>query len=232
MLKQFTGGLIRENPVFVLLMGLCPALAVSTRFINGLGMGAAVLFVLLGSNISISLLRNFLPEKLRILSSIIIIAGFSTVINLLMRAFTPELAEQLGIFLPLVAVNCIILGRAESVARKNGVVASLLDALGMGLGFLLALCFIALIRETLGTGTLTLLPAPVLEDGVIEIPGIKDAPVALLVAPAGALIVIGVLKGLFNAFGAIKKRIISDAQGVMNIIKGHEKNEKRKDNVE
>ncbi len=216
MLKTFTRGLFKENPTFIIMLGLCPTLAVSTQVNYALGMGAAVIFVLLGSNIVVSLLKNFIPDKVRIPAYIVVIAAFVTIINLLMRAFTPALAESLGVFLPLVVVNCIIIGRAEAFASKNRVGASVLDALGMSLGFTLALCLIAFIRETLGSGTITLLPLPVpgLEDGVLEIPGLVDAPVAVLAAPAGALLVIGLLKGLFNAAGSIKRRMASDWRAV------------------
>jgi electron transport complex protein RnfE len=232
MLKDFTKGLFKENPTFIIMLGLCPTLAVSTQFINALGMGAAVIFVLLGSNIVVSLLKNFIPDKVRIPAYIIVIAAFVTIINLLMQAFTPVLAENLGVFLPLVVVNCIIIGRAEAFASKNGVTASVLDALGMGIGFTLALCLIALVRESIGSGTLTLVPLPIpgLEDGVLEIPGLVNAPAAVLVAPAGALLVIGLLKGLFNASGSIKKRVLTDLHAFAKLIvrRSRDKAEKEK----
>jgi len=220
MLKDFTKGIFKENPTFISMLGLCPTLAVSNQLINALGMGAAVIFVLTGSNIVVSLLKNFIPEKVRIPSYIIVIAAFVTVINLLMQAFTPELAKNLGVFLPLVVVNCIIIGRAEAFASKNKVGASILDALGMSLGFTLALCLIAFVRESLGAGTLTLVPLPIpgLEDGVLEIPGLSEAPAAVLAAPAGALLVIGLLKGLFNAAPAIRKRILTDGRALLALV--------------
>ncbi len=222
MLKDFTRGIFKENPTFIIMLGLCPTLAVSNQFINALGMGAAVTFVLLGSNIVVSLLKNFIPDKVRIPAFIIVIAAFVTIINLLMQAFTPALAKNLGVFLPLVVVNCIIIGRAEAFASKNAVGPSVLDALGMSLGFTLALCLIAFIRETLGAGTLTLVPLPIpgLEDGILEIPGLSQAPVAVLAAPAGALLVIGFLKGLFNAAGSIRRRVSSDIRALASLLSG------------
>ena len=146
-------GLIKENPVFVLLLGACPSLAVTTMAINGLGMGVSTLMVLLCSNITIALLKNFIPDKVRIPAFIVLIAGFVTIVGLLVKAYAPDLDQALGIFLPLIVVNCIILGRAEMFASRNGVVDSALDAIGMGLGFTLALFTIGSIRELLGSGT-------------------------------------------------------------------------------
>ena len=157
MLKEFSKGLIKENPVFVLALGLCPALGVTSKVVNALGMGAGALFVLLGSNIFVSLLKNFIPEKVRIPSYIVIIASFVTIVEMVMEAFIPSLYEALGVFVPLIVVNCVILGRAEAFANKNTVGSSILDALGMGIGFTLALVVIALVREVLGAGTITLI---------------------------------------------------------------------------
>jgi len=196
-LKEFTKGLIKENPVFIIVLGLCPALGVSTKVINSIGMGAGVIFVLLGSNIFVSLLKNFIPEKVRIPSYIVIIASFVTIVQMVMEAFVPSLYDSLGVFVPLIVVNCIILGRAEAFANKNTVKSSILDALGMGLGFTLALLLISLVREVLGAGTITLFPMGSFS-GVIKIPGLVDSPVRVFGLAAGALLVMGFLKALFN----------------------------------
>ena len=152
-LKTFTNGIIKENPVLVLVLGTCPAIATSTTVLNALGMGLAATFVLLGSNIVISLLRKIIPNKVRIPCFIVVIAGFVSVVQLLLQAYAKDLYNSLGIFLPLIVVNCIILGRAEMFASKNSVLDSALDGLGMGIGFTLALFCMATIREILGSGT-------------------------------------------------------------------------------
>lgn len=152
-LSILTKGIIKENPVLVLILGTCPTLAVTTMASNGIGMGLAATFVLVCSNIVISLLKNVIPDKVRIPCYIVIIAGFVTLLSSLMEAFVPDLYSSLGLFLQLIVVNCIILGRAEMFASKNGVLASALDGLGMGLGFTLALVIIGSIREILGSGT-------------------------------------------------------------------------------
>ncbi|MBN1525582.1 MAG: electron transport complex subunit E [Spirochaetales bacterium] len=200
-IKEFTKGLFRENPTFVIMLGLCPTLAVSNQVVNAIGMSAAVLFVLLGSNIIISLLKNFIPDKVRIPSYIIVIASFVTIVDLVMQAFIPPLSESLGVFVPLIVVNCIILGRAEGFANRHPVSSSILDALGMGLGFAMGLTLIALFREILGAGMITLFPLPfdfIDEKGQIFIPALRDAPAGVFIAPAGALLVIGLLKAFFN----------------------------------
>jgi electron transport complex protein RnfE len=147
----FTKGLIRENAVFVMLLGLCPVLGTTTSAINGLGMGVATLFVLVLSNMAVSMVKSFIPSKVRIPAYIVIIASFVTMIQLLMQAYTPGLYEALGIFIPLIVVNCLILGRAEAFASKNSLFDSLLDGLGMGLGFTLALTMLGAVREILGS---------------------------------------------------------------------------------
>lgn len=151
-LKNFTKGLLKENPVFVLLLGMCPTLGVSTTAINGMGMGLATTFVLTMANVVVSLVKNGIPDKVRIPSYIVIIASFVTVVELTMQAFLPALFESLGLFIPLIVVNCIVLGRAEAFASKNNVVSSAIDGLGMGLGFTLALTILGAIREFLGSG--------------------------------------------------------------------------------
>lgn len=152
-LKEFTKGIIKENPVLVTLLGMCPTLAITTLAEKGVGMGLATTFVLLGSNIVISLLKNVIPKSVRLPSYIVIIAGFVTLIEFLMKGYLPELYDSLGIFLSLITVNCIILGRAEVFASKNNVVKSILDALGMGIGFTFALFLMGSIREIFGAGT-------------------------------------------------------------------------------
>jgi Na+-translocating ferredoxin:NAD+ oxidoreductase subunit E len=217
MWKEFTKGIRRENPVFVLLLGLCPVMALSQRFVNALVMGAVVLIVLPFSGIVISLCRNIIPEKVRPLFRLFVVSVFVTMLSLLLQTFTPSLADRLGIFLPLVAVNCLIIARGGEYAGTHGVFPTIFDSLGMGAGFTLAFCLIALLRETLGSGSITLWPMniPGLEDGILEIPGLAAAPVAALAAPAGALIVFGLLKGLFNAGGSIRKRIVADARAFL-----------------
>ncbi len=153
-IKYLTAGIIKENPVLVLILGTCPALATTTSAINGAGMGLAATMVLLGSNIVISILRNAIPNKVRIPCFIVIIAGFVTIVQMLLQAFVPSLYDALGIFLPLIVVNCIILGRAEAFASKNTVFDSILDAIGMGIGFTVALVIFGIVRELIGYGTL------------------------------------------------------------------------------
>ncbi len=200
MIKEFTKGLFKENPIFVIVLGLCPALGVSTKVVNAIGMGAGVIFVLLGSNIFVSLLKDFIPDKVRIPSYIVIIASFVTVVQMVMEAFTPALYNSLGVFVPLIVVNCIILGRAEAFANKNNVRDSVMDALGMGTGFTLGLLLISLIREVLGSGTITLFPVGSFS-GVITIPVLSDNPIRVFGLAAGALLVIGFLKAFFNWMG-------------------------------
>lgn len=153
-MKNFTKGFIKENPVFVLLLGLCPTLGVTTSAINGLGMGLATTFVLIGSNVVVSLIKSLIPDKVRIPAFIVIIASFVTIVELVMQAYLPALFEQLGLFIPLIVVNCIVLGRAEAFASKNSVGSSAIDGLGMGLGFAFALTLLGGVRELLGSGAL------------------------------------------------------------------------------
>lgn len=187
-LDTFTNGIVKENPVLRLVIGTCPTLAVTTAAINGLGMGAAATFVLLGSNITISLLRNVIPDKVRIPAYITIIAGFVTVLQMLCKAYFPSINDALGIYLPLIVVNCIILGRAEMFARKNNVGASILDALGMGIGFTAALLLMGMIRELIGAGTLF---------GIQILPSSMPT-MTLLILPPGGFFVFGVLIALSN----------------------------------
>ena len=193
--KVFLNGVITENPTFRLVLGTCPTLAVTTSAINGLGMGAAATFVLLGSNIVISALRKIIPDKVRIPAFIVVICMFVTIIQLVMQAFLPSLYESLGIFLPLIVVNCIILGRAEAFASKNPVVASAFDGLGMGVGFTLALTLIGCIRELLGNGSVF----------GISLLGTSYQPMLLMILPAGGFLVFGLLLGIINALTNRKK---------------------------
>ena len=186
--KNFTKGFIKENPVFVLLLGMCPTLGVTSSAINGLGMGLATAFVLVMSNIVIALIKNFIPDKVRIPSFIVVIASFVTIVQMVLQAYLPALYAQLGIFIPLIVVNCIILGRAEAFASKNGVWSSILDGLGMGLGFSLALTILGAIREMLGAGAIF---------GHKFIPANADGILLFILAP-GAFIVLGYLIAIVN----------------------------------
>ncbi|MDD6644485.1 MAG: electron transport complex subunit E [Oscillospiraceae bacterium] len=181
-------GIIKENPVLVLVLGTCPTLAVTTNVMSALGMGAAATIVLLCSNVVISALRNIIPDKVRIPCYIVLIAGFVTMVQMLVKAFAPALDEALGIFLPLIVVNCIILGRAEMFANKNKVIDSAIDAVGMGAGFTLALFLMATIREVLGNGTWLGISIPILAENNISI---------MTMAPGGFL-VFGILIAIVN----------------------------------
>ena len=203
MIREFTKGLFRENPIFIIVLGLCPALGVSTKVVNALGMGAGVIFVLLGSNILVSLLKNFIPEKVRIPSYIVIIASFVTIVEMVMQAYAPALYKNLGVFVPLIVVNCVILGRAEAFANKNSLLPSVYDAIGMGTGFTLGLLLIAVIRESLASGTITLIRIGGF-DGIITIPGLVSSPVRIIGLAAGALFVMGYLKAFFNWYTSRK----------------------------
>lgn len=180
-LKNFTKGFIKENPVFVLFLGLCPVLGTTTSAINGLGMGLATAFVLTMSNLVISIIKNFIPDKVRIPAFIVIIASFVTIVELTMQAYVPALFEALGLFIPLIVVNCIVLGRAEAFASKNSLLSSVIDGLGMGLGFTLALVMLGGVREILGSGSIF---------GFKFIQG--DGMLLFVLAP-GAFIVLGYL---------------------------------------
>jgi len=185
----FLNGVITENPTFRLVLGTCPTLAVTTSAINGIGMGAAATFVLIGSNVVVSLLRKFIPNNVRIPSFIVIICTFVTMVQLFMQAYLPSLYESLGIFIPLIVVNCIILARAEAFASKNSVIASAVDGLGMGVGFTLALTLIGMIREVIGSGTLF----------GIQIMGAGYEPMLLFVLASGGFLTYGLLLGAINA---------------------------------
>ena len=184
--KNFNKGIFRENAVFVLYLGLCPTLGVTTSVINGVGMGLATTFVLLMSNIVVTLVKNFIPDKVRIPSFIVIIASFVTIVELLMQAYLPGLFDELGLFIPLIVVNCLVLGRAEAFASKNTFTSSVVDGLSMGLGFTMALFFLGGVREILGSGSFL---------GFKFIPG--DGILLFILAP-GAFIALGYLIMIMN----------------------------------
>ena len=197
--KHFVAGVIVANPLFVLALGLCPALAVSVTVDNGLVMSGAVIFVVVSSGAIISAIRNFVPTMTRIPIFIIIIATFVTIIGLILAAYLPEAHASLGLFLPLIVVNCIIMGRAEAFASKNPVVSSIADALGAGVGFALALIMISFFRELLGTGGLSVLGVD-----LFTLPVLGEQPISIFILPPGAFLVIGLLMALFRWRGVIK----------------------------
>jgi len=190
--QVLTNGIVRENPVLILMIGLCPALAVSTTTRDALGMGIAASFVLVCSNLIISMLRKIIPLEVRIPVFIVIISTFVTIVDYTMQARAPELYRILGVFVPLIVVNCIILGRAEAFASKNSVSKSFLDGLGMALGFTFVITLIGIFRELLGNGT-------ILGQNVLGA-GFHNSPVLFMVLPPGAFLIIGVLKGLINRY--------------------------------
>ena len=182
-------GIIKENPTFVLVLGMCPTLGTTTSAINGMGMGVATMAVLIMSNLVISCIKNLIPDKVRIPAFIVVIASFVTIIQMLMEAYVPSLYASLGVFIPLIVVNCIILGRAEAFASKNGPIDSILDGVGIGLGFTLSLTVIGAVRELLGSGSIFGFSF-----------GIEDyMPLVFVLAP-GAFLVLGYLMALFNKF--------------------------------
>lgn len=183
---NFTKGFIRENPVFVLLLGLCPTLAVTSSAINGMGMGLATTFVLVCSNIVVTMVKSFIPDKVRIPAFIVIIASFVTIVELTMQAYVPSLFDSLGIFIPLIVVNCLVLGRAEGFASKQGLISSIVDGLGMGLGFTFALTLLGSVREMLGNGS------------IFDIKFTTGDAILIFILQPGAFIVLGYLIALIN----------------------------------
>ena len=190
----FWYGIFKNNPIFRLVLGMCPTLAVTTSLENALGMGMAATFVLICSNALVSALRKAIPPAVHIPCYIVIIATFVTAIDLLMQAYLPDLSASLGIFIPLIVVNCIILGRAEAFACRNGVVDSIADGLGSGIGFTLSLALIASVREIVGAGTLTVW-------GDLAFKGLNPGPVTMAILPAGGFITLGLLRALINRVG-------------------------------
>ena len=195
--KQFTEGLLTKNPVFVQLLGMCSTLAITTSLFNGLGMGISVTIILICSNVLISALRKVIPSQIRIAAYIVIIAGFVTIVDLVLQAFLPDLAESLGVFIPLIVVNCMILGRAEAFASKNGVGASFLDGLFQGIGYTVALVCMCVVRELLGAGTFG---GGILNggEGIQVIP--EGYPAMQMVMPVGGFLTLGILIAGFQWF--------------------------------
>ena len=186
MLKEFTKGLWKENPTFVLVLGMCPTLAVTTSLSNAIGMGAATTFVLVCSNIAISALRKIVPDNVRIPVYVVVIAAFVSIVEMVMAGYLPALNKALGIYIPLIVVNCIILGRAEAFANKNTVLASALDGLGMGLGFTFAISLISSIREILGAGTIY----------DHQLFGASFHPAGVMILPPGGFLTLGSIVGI------------------------------------
>lgn len=187
-MKNFLRKIIEENPVLVLVLGTCPTLGTSTSVINGVGMGLSATAVLICSNILISLLRKFIPEKIRIASYIVIIAGFTTAVEMILKAYFPSISSALGVFIPLIVVNCILLARAESFASKNKPIPSMFDGLGMGLGFTMGLSILGTVREILGAGTILGFP----------IFGANFQPALIFILPPGAFLALGVILAVYN----------------------------------
>lgn len=195
-LQEFTKGIVKKNAVFALALGLCPTLAITTRVENALGMSFAVAFVLISSNLIISGIRGFVPRKVRIPCFIVIIASLVTIIDMFMHGYSPTLYEHLGIFLPLVVVNCIILGRAEAFASKRSVPDTFLDAAGIGVGFALAIILVSAIRELLGSGKIVLF-------GYKVVPAFISSPAAAMILPPGAFLTIGLLLAFLKRAGVL-----------------------------
>jgi electron transport complex protein RnfE len=192
--KALINGLFKENPVFIQLLGMCPTLAVTNSAINGMGMGLATTAVLLGSNTVIAVFRKFIPSKIRIPSFIVVIASFVTIVGLIMEGYFPALYKSLGLFIPLIVVNCLILARAEAFASKNRVISSVADGLGMGLGFTWALVLLGAVREFFGTGNIF----------GINLLGESFKPALIMILPPGAFLALGILLAIYNAI-KIKK---------------------------
>ena len=196
MKKTFLNGILNENPTFVLMLGMCPTLAVTTSALNGLGMGASTMIVLIFSNMFISLLRRFIPDKVRIAAYVVIIASFVTIVEMLLKAYALSISNSLGIYIPLIVVNCIILGRAEAFASKNNVLSSIVDGLGMGLGFTCALTIIGSVREILGAGSFF----------GISLFGSGFQPVSIMILPPGAFLTLGLILMTINIIKDKKER--------------------------
>lgn len=195
-IKILSNGLFAENPTFIQLLGMCPTLAVTTSLINAIGMGLSATFVLIFSNLVISLIRKFIPDKIRIASYIVVIAAFVSIIEMLLKAYLPAISDALGLFIPLITVNCIILARAESFASKNKPIPSMFDGLGMGLGFTLGLSILGSVREILGAGTLL----------GISLFGKGFSPALIFILPPGAFLALGVILAIYNMIKDKKKK--------------------------
>ncbi len=187
-MKILSDGIFKDNPTFIQLLGMCPTLAVTTSLINAIGMGLSATFVLVFSNLVISLIRKFIPDKIRIASYIVVIAAFVSIIEMLLKAYLPAISDALGLFIPLITVNCIILARAESFASKNKPIPSIFDGLGMGLGFTLGLSILGSVREILGAGTLL----------GISLFGQGFQPALIFILPPGAFLALGVILAVYN----------------------------------
>lgn len=194
LLKVISNGLVKENPTFRLVLGTCPTLAITTSAVNGIGMGISTMVVLVGSNAVISLLRKFIPDKVRIPAFVTVIAAFVTIIQLLLKAYVPSIDKALGIYIPLIVVNCIILARAEMFASKNGVLPSVFDGIGMGLGFTMALVGMGAVREILGNGTFF----------GMKLFGDWFSPAIAMILPPGGFLTFGICIGLLNKFSSRK----------------------------
>lgn len=197
--KNFLKGIVRANPTFILLLGLCPTLAVSISLDNAIGMTGAVIFVLLAANIIVASIRKHIPDRVRIPTFIVIIATLVTIVDPMLQGFAWSLSQALGMYVPLIVVNCIILGRAEAFASKNGVTDSIADALGMGLGFGIAIFIISLVRQLLGTGSVEVFGVH-----LFTVPGLGENPVSIFILPMGAFLAIGVLLAVFRWMGVSK----------------------------
>ena len=195
--ERIKAGIVSDNPIFVQVLGMCPTLAVTSSAINGVGMGLSTTVVLVGSNMVISMLRKIIPAKVRIPAFIVVIATFVTIIDLLLQGFIPSLYSSLGLFIPLIVVNCIVLGRAEAYASKNGVLPSIFDGLGMGLGFTVALLILGSIREILGAGQIF---------GITILPLVIYQPITIFLLAPGAFIALGVMLAVYNYIIARKKK--------------------------
>ncbi len=196
MKKTLFNGLLKENPTFVQFLGMCPTLAVTTAAINGVGMGLSTMAVLVCSNVFISLLRKFIPDKVRIAAYVVVIASFVTIVEMLMKAYVPALSKSLGLYIPLIVVNCIILGRAEAFASKNGILRSAVDGVGMGLGFTCALTIIGSIREILGAGSIF----------GISLFGEEFQAMTIMILPPGAFLTLGLIVMTINIISSKKKK--------------------------
>lgn len=212
--KVLMNGIIKENPIFVLLLGMCPTLGTTSSAINGMGMGLATMFVLICSNVVISLIKNLIPDMVRIPSFIVVIASFVTLLQMVMQAYVPGLYATLGLFIPLIVVNCIVLGRAEAFAAKNNPISSMFDGIGMGLGFTFGLTCIAIVREFIGTGAIFGVQILPLADAAAGKGGY--VPVTIFILPAGAFLVLAFLVAGMNKLkkrAAQKGKKIAEPQG-------------------